>query len=282
MATVYREGIAVTDGAVHVSFGAGGSLPSGTTIPSPTITGTVTAEQVTGIERILAQWTVPVILASSGSMGNNGAVSGMTALRKTYSNGAWLYLPAAAIEAGSAAGFYWFVASSTTAGTVYNSTFNGASVPTAGTATPFATTGPGAFTGIATGEIVAATVTVPANAIGPSGWLLIRGTQNNNNAVGDKIFRVRLGGGAGTIHATNTVANAFAGFSQTTIFNQGAGQQVATSLNANNATVTATGGATYSSVDTTASTTLVFSLEKATATNNANWEGAVVSIVYGT
>lgn len=75
------------------------------------------------IPYILAQCNVPIGIAPTGTMAANGAITLGTALNTTYSGGLWLYLPAGAAYAGSLAGFYWTVMSSTTLGTVYNNTY---------------------------------------------------------------------------------------------------------------------------------------------------------------
>jgi hypothetical protein len=259
-------------------------LPSGYTYPNPTITGTVTASQVVGIERVLAQWGVPVGLASSGTMGNNGAASGMTALPATFSGGMWLYIPAGAIAAGepATAAFRWFKASSTTAGTFYNSSWDGSGIPPLGTDTPYVTTGPGAFTGIAAGEIVAATITIPAGALGPNGRLSVDSSQTNNTAAGNKMFRIRYSGAAGTVLSTQTASTAASSGVVATLRNMGSA-----ALQAIESYVTSAGAATagtntvFTTNDTAAgATTVVYSLEKATATNHAILLGGVAKISY--
>ena len=242
-------------------------------------TGAATAQAAAaalGVPYKLASWGVPVILASSGTMGNNGAVSAMTALPTTYDGGAWLYLPANAIQAGSAAGFYWFVASSTTAGTVYNSTFDGLSVPAAGTTTAFVSTGPGAFTGVAAGEIVAVTITIAANTVGANGRILYDIPLTNNTAAGNKIVRLKLGA---TTHVQQTLTTTAFLLLQGAIFNRG----VTNAQMSRNFFVSGgglSGSATYGgTTDMTASTTFVLSLEKATATNHVLIDGGHVLVV---
>jgi hypothetical protein len=256
-----------------------GSTPTGSTDVFPIArSGANRKLSVGSFPIVLAKWGVPVILASSGTMGNNGAVSAMTALPITYSGGAWLYLPANAIQAGSAAGFYWFVASSTTAGTVYNSTFDGTSVPGAGTATAFVSTGPGAFAGIAAGEILVATVTIPAGSMGPNGFLELNGEAQNNTAAGNKTFRVDFGGTDlfQVVATTNS-----AGPVGIHIRNKGlATRQHGTGFTAVGTQVL-TSGLSYSSADSANAVSLTFTLEKATATNHATWEGMTVKVVYG-
>lgn len=251
------------------------------TYSNPTFTGTVTAPQVSGIEIVLAKWGVPVILGSSGTMGNNGAVSGMTALPKTYSGGAWMYFLANVITGSNAAGFYWFVGSSTTAGTVYNSTWDGTGIPTLGTTTAFVSTGPGAYAGVATGEITAATITIPANALGPNGWLKGVFSVTNNTAAGNKIFRLRYSGGAGTQIINETVSTNATGYVAWEMMNTGvAGQQMHLARRGN-ATAMGMIGNVYTSVDSTASATAVLTLEKATATNHIIWDAGLVTVAYG-
>lgn len=62
---------------------------------------------------------IPVAIAPTGTMANNGAITLGTALNATYPQ-IYLCLPASAIVAGSAVGCYYAVMSSATAGTVYN------------------------------------------------------------------------------------------------------------------------------------------------------------------
>lgn len=145
---------------------------------------------------VLSVSGIPFIKASSGTMGNNGAVSAMTALPRTYSSGAYLWLPAGAIAAGvpASASWYWFVASSTTAGTVYNSTYTSGK-PQPGTLTAFATTGPGAFTG-STAVVTAISIPVPANAMGRNGRVEIYTSISVNNSGGDKSPAIKWGGDA--------------------------------------------------------------------------------------
>lgn len=233
------------------------------------------------VPTVLAKWGVPCGLASSGTMGDNGAASGMTALPTTYSGGIWLYIPAGAIAAGepAAPAFRWFKASSTTAGTFYNSTWDGSGIPPLGTDTPYVTTGPGAFTGVSSGEITCATVTVPAGAMGPTGAVRIPViTWNYNTAAGNKIPRIRYSGGAGTILLGPTVSTSAPALASIAVRNRGvAGGQTVTVHGATNASA----GVAYTAVDTAAATTLVFTLEKATATNHVILEGAEVQLVYG-
>jgi hypothetical protein len=154
---------------------------------------------------------IPLIYAGSGSMANNGALTLTTALITAYPN-AYIYLPANAISAGSAAGFYYAVMSSTTVGTVYNNTYTPASgtlpqVPSSPTA--FATVGPGAFTG-GSAEIDALVVGFPAGSMGNNGYLEISEIATFTNTASAKSMTIRWGAGAGAgqiISNPNIVSN---------------------------------------------------------------------------
>lgn len=239
---------------------------------SPSFTGPLDASGVTsatGIPLKLAMWGVPVGMAPSGSMGNNGAVTLGTALDVIYTGGLWLYFPAGAVAAGvpAAPTFLWTVMSSTTVGTVYNSTFDGLSVPAVGsTATPYATTGPGAYTGV-TAATVVATIPVAANLLGSTGAIIGDWTAMWNTAAGNKVFDLFYNGTGGTDYAN------FAGSTQgggvnahTVIRNQSTGIQYG-GTDGGSSSQWGSGKVGPGAADTTGATTLVFQLTNATATN---------------
>lgn len=241
----------------------------------------VAAAQALSVPYVLAQWGVPVIAASSGSMGNNGAVTALTGLDRTYSSGAWLVLPAGAIAAGvpAATAIYWFVGSSTTAGTVFNSTLAGTGIPTAGVTTAFSTTGPGLFTGITT-EVVVATVTVPVLAANSSIWTdALWGNTNNANG---KTPRIRLGAsGAGTGGTALYAGSGGAQFNYLTAHVFRNMNSTSAQLNVNSTLLAGIGSSgsnnTAAAIDTSLGTAqLVFTLQKSTATDNLVLEGATI------
>lgn len=168
---VYREGIAISpDGAVYVT-------------PAPN----------SGVPTIFSKSGIAFELAPTGTMGNNGAVTMGTAFPRTYSNGVWVKYPAGAVAAGvpAAAAWLWTVMSSTTVGTVYNSTYT-VGTPTLGTTTAYVTTGPGAFTGV-TGAQTAVSLTLPAGAMGANGQLLGHARFIPSNNAGAKVVNVNFG-----------------------------------------------------------------------------------------
>ena len=117
---------------------------------------------------VLAQCAIPMVLQSSGTMGNNGALSGITALPQAYSS-CYMYFPANAIAAGSAAGLYYTVMSSTTAGQVFANqyTFGIPQIPA--NPTPIIATGPGAYVQTTAAAITVFSMTVPGGLLGPNG-----------------------------------------------------------------------------------------------------------------
>jgi hypothetical protein len=141
---------------------------------------------------------LPLIYAGSGSMANNGALTLTTALTFAYPN-AYVYLPTNAISAGSAAGWYYAVFSSTTVATVYNNTY----VPAAGTiptipATPtaFVTVGPGAYVG-GSAEIDVFIAGFPGGSMGNNGYLEVHSVSTFTNTASAKLATIRWGAGSG-------------------------------------------------------------------------------------
>ena len=116
--------------------------------------------------------SIPMILPSSGSIGNNGALTLATALPNIYTN-CYMYFPANAISAGSASGFYYVVMTSTTVGTIYNNTYTVSSgIATAPTTpTAFVTVGSGAYTQNTNTTVYATRITIPANYLGENGFI---------------------------------------------------------------------------------------------------------------
>lgn len=147
-----------------------------------------------GTTYILAQSGVPMILPSSGSIGNNGALTLTTALPATYSGGCYMYFPANAIAAGVPAGLYYVVMSSTTVGTIYNNTYSSGTPAIPASPTAFVTTGPGAYTQTTATEITLASITVPPSTIGSYGTLRYSAQPQWNNSAGAKVKTVKFGG----------------------------------------------------------------------------------------
>ena len=110
---------------------------------------------------------IPVIIPNSSTVATNGSIT-LTALPDTYALGAWVYLPAGAIV-GGAAGFYWTVFSSTTAGIVKTNYVD----PSATEFLPYVPTGTlttavgsnSAYVTPTASDIALINITLPANTV---------------------------------------------------------------------------------------------------------------------
>jgi hypothetical protein len=215
--------------------------------------------------QILLHSAVPIGIAPSGTMANNGAVTLGTALDITYSGGLYLYLPASAISAGSAAGFYYCVMSSTTVGTVYNNTYTSGQPTIPASPTAFATTGPGAYTGDTSARDTF-NMTVPGNLLGSNGGLRITFGGNNNNSAGNKNYTAKYGGTTffQNTSTTNTSFNA-----QFSIYNRGVTnvQTAPAGINSGQSYGAGSAAPQPGAINTTADQTVTLQVSHGTATD---------------
>lgn len=166
-------------------------------------------KQVSGVSNphnTVASSGIPLILPSSGTIGNNGALSGITALQQTYTSG-YAYFPANAIAAGVAAGMYYVVMSSTTAGTIYNNTYTSGMPTIPAVPTPFVTTGPGLYTQTTAVAIPLCTITIPGGSMGLNGTLRIITMLSNAGSINAKTQVWTFGGVTIQSVAQATAAN---------------------------------------------------------------------------
>jgi len=144
----------------------------------------------------LASTAVPVVIPSSGTIATAGTVTLTTALPTTYA-GAWMYFPATAFSGTVAAGLFWVVMSSTTAGTVYQTSV----VP----ATPFEAFIPtetlvavvgsnAAYTQTTASDLVMLRTTVPGGLMGLSGEINYNLLLTTNATANSKPVKVTIGG----------------------------------------------------------------------------------------
>lgn len=143
-----------------------GKAVSALSVTATTVSATTLTRNGGSVPYLAHNLNIPFFLCSSGTMGNNGAVTGLTALPFETSYGAspnaYVYMPANAISAGSAAGWYYAVFSSPTACTLYNNVYT-SGVPTIPSSpTAFVTTGPGAFTQTTGSFINGPVILIPA------------------------------------------------------------------------------------------------------------------------
>ncbi|MGH6822409.1 MAG: hypothetical protein ACREC4_02785 [Methylocella sp.] len=153
----------------------------------------------------LAASAIPMILPSSGSIANNGALTGLTALATTYAN-CYMYFPVNAIATGVAAGLYYVIMSSTTAGTIYNNTYTSGLPVIPPSPTAFVTTGPGAYTQTTGTDITLISFSVLANLMGLNGLLNIGEMWSVTGNTDTKTLKVSFGSSALKATTMNTVS----------------------------------------------------------------------------
>jgi len=251
-------------------------------ITSPTITGgSHTGGTLSGTSTTFDQYlyssAVPIGIPSSGSIGNNGALTGVTAFQTTYSNGIYLYFPANAISSGSAAGLYWTVMSSTTAGTIYNNTYTGGIPAVVGSPTAFVTTGPGAYTQTITANITLASVSLVAGTMGINSRIRSTAafscTNNANSKSGSTLLASTAVGG------TIPYASSAGGGTIREIQNRGSLTSnftiISNALSSNNS-----GTPTYTSVNTGNTQTLSIVAQISTATDYMVLENGLLELFY--
>lgn len=229
------------------------------------------------LSRVTAKYlyssAVPVAIPSSGTMGDNGAITLTTALPNTYSAGIYLYLPANAISAGSAAGFYFATMSTTTTGTVFNNTYTSGAPIKPTNPIQFVTTGPGAYTQITT-EQTLTSFTVSGGAMGNYGELRSEPVLVFPSNVNNKTLKAKIG--ATTFISKNRTATTQEAW-LVTIQNRGAANsqliKYAGAAFGNNSATPA-----WTSIDTSADFTVSYTGQLAVATDYIILEGANLSL----
>ena len=213
---------------------------------------------------LLAQSAIPFLMPSSGTFGNNGAVSGLTSMNRTIP-ACYAYFPADAVYAGSLAAWYYTVMSGTTLGTVYADTYTNGTPAIPASPTALVCTGPGAYTQSTGVDIPGPAVTVPANFLGINGELQWERAINNNNSAGVKSYNTYFGGSVvqGSTQTTNPYEGGFG-----TVKNAGIATRQ-TSVNGQHGDVGNAGVLNYTTIDTTSDQVLSMTLKLATATDYA-------------
>lgn len=214
---------------------------------------------------------VPMVMAGSGSFGNNGALT-LTNTIALYSGttvtSAFVYFPAGAIAAsgaGSAAGWYYCLFTTGTAATCYNNTYTSGTPTIPASPTAFTTTGPGAYVGASSTQ-TAYSVSIPGNTLGVNGGLRLTVSAAYTNSGNTKTITIAYGGST-IFQATPTTTQNFA--TQVGFKNGGsAGLQYVTN---NNAAVPlgASGASPLNfAVDSTQAQNLTVTLANATPASN--------------
>jgi hypothetical protein len=129
-------------------------------------------------------------------------------------------------------------------------------------------------------EDVLATCTVPANSLGPNGYLLVSAFFSASGAGGNRTVRIRWSGAGGTpIHGYGAGATVTDIVAMTQTRNVGATNS---QVNLGTVLTTGFGGAqskTTVAVDTTAATTVVISCQKAVGTDVCTLDQYLVQLV---
>jgi hypothetical protein len=231
-----------------------------------------TLARMLGINYQLLQANVPVFLPSSGSIGNNGALTLTTALDNAYVN-CYMYFPANAIAAGVAAGRYFVQMSSTTAGTIFNNTYTSGRPTIPSSPTAFVTTGPGAYTQTTATDITLLATTLPGGELGVNGSLFTFFQAVMNSSANTKTLKCNIGG-----TETNTSSLTTSGQSNTpfTFRNKGVANRNVSNIGAGFTTGSAT--PTHTALDTTGDLTVLYTARLQTATDYAGFVGLMAQI----
>ena len=176
---------------------AGTPVAPGTIIIDPSspysVLGVVDGAGNLAGRRQLLSTGVRFVLPSSGSVGANGALTLTTALPATFAK-AFMYFPAGAVFSGSAAGRYYVVMSSTTAGTIYTDTYTSGVPSYPSSPTSVVGAGPGAYTQTTGAQIAMVTLTLPGGTLGANGKLIVSKMGSVANTAGNKVPESALAG----------------------------------------------------------------------------------------
>lgn len=140
---------------------------------------------------------------------------------------------------------------------------------------------PSSITGTLT-ETVLATITVPANSMGPNGSLSIVSTWSCTTSANNKIFKLRFGGIGGTQYGNVTVTANQSAKDQRDIFNRNAANsQIGGPSGATGGWGGSSAVAVTSALDTTADQTLVLTGTLTNTGETITLEAYRVMISYG-
>lgn len=223
------------------------------------------------------QSATPFIIAPTGTMANNGAITLGTALSTTLAS-CYLNLPANAIQAGSAAGWYYAAMSSASVGQVFNNTYVSGTPTIPAAPVAFVSTGPGAYTGV-TSAIVGPSLSIPGGTLGPNGVLRVTSLWNLLNNADAKTSLITFGG---TTISNCSLASVGSLQTQTLLYNRGS-SAINASIAAGN--VTGLGGSAgvvnQTAINTAAAQTLALGATMATATDYIELSGYLVEVLQG-
>jgi len=212
---------------------------------------------------ILAQSAIPMILPSSGTMGANGSLTGLTALPySVFPQPCFMYFPAGKVFSGSPAGMYYASILTTTTAQVYNNMYTSglpqAAIPVV--PTPVVDAGPGAYAQTTGSDISLININSPGGMPGRNGCLAIRRYALMGQAAGGtRSGKLTLGGATIANEAAITNTYLASGLSKY-LFNRGAQNSNVSPLYGNwaggDALVTSANANLCTSIDTSVDNTL--------------------------
>ncbi len=264
------------NGALTIGAALAGSISFAATSGSSVVvtrTGTTFLSTHVGRVIVLDDGKTATILTFTSATSVTVDLNGNTLSTTTFDNGDWLitntntmgamsaymYLPANAIFAGSAAGRYWATTTTGYTWTVFNNTQGVGNPVIPLSPTPFSAVGPGVFSQTVNTDITLASISIPGGFLGRQGGLKCSCNVVTGNSTFNKGLRVKLGT---AIPLSITVtASAGSRFIGPDIDNMGAEDR---QFAATAAAYMLSGGATNTaaartiSVDTSAASTLAF------------------------
>lgn len=270
-------GIRLKDGRTRPIFRLAELLAAGANLNDSTIAafiGALTGAQQQALRRQLLSTALPFGIPSSGTIGANGALTLTTALVAAYAR-AFMYFPAGAVFAGSAAGLYYVEMSSTTAGTVYNNTYSSGTPAVPAVKTPVVGAGPGAYTQVLTAQVMHS-ITLPGGSLGPNGQIYVRkmGVMAGTNS---KAVETKL---AGSAFASYTATNQTSLRLVDEMQNQGV-ESANVGNSFNQVGLTGSGTLVRTAINTALDQTLTTSITLGIATDYVFMEGLLIETIYG-
>lgn len=156
------------------------------------------------ISNVMFHTALPFINAPTGTMANNGAITLGTSLATTYAN-AYIVVPAGAVATGipAATTAYYATCSTASACTLFNNPYTNGQPTIPASPTAFATTGPGAYTGVTAGTN-AIVYQLPANTMGLRDTLRVTAKWTVPANTNTKTLRIGFGGSNALSIAMNT------------------------------------------------------------------------------
>ena len=192
----------------------GGTTPAAVFTTHATSQPTTTPTADAGnIGYTAAQGAVPMILQSSGTLtpGTSAQLTLTTALPAAICTsalgGCYMYFPLNTLAVSNTANFYYVIMSSTTAGTIYTTTYSSGTPTVPASPTGFNVT-TASYTQTTGAALTALTISIPGNAMGVNGSLEGFAASMTPNNANNKVISIKYGGSAlTTLTATSATTD---------------------------------------------------------------------------